>query len=393
MIISYLNNKTKKYNKTFNRLYNDYISINKKKENMKINYLRNESKLYPFTPRIDNKNFVTFSPSTIKKNSDPGFLYYSERIPLNQKFKNFFNKNNKNGRNNFLDNEYFNMSDKNRYYKNFSENDKSKDMQYKFFNNKMNPINLKQSSYRYPNKRNIKSSRINDNINNQLLEYIKGNNKNSNYLNNKRNSNFNLIKNKKSSMTMNKERKIENLFNKSNKRDYGIKSNGDLLSFIYKGKSNSPISFTNKFSKNKIQNRNKGNSINKISDINNKEKITNSNKSLNPSSLGIEQTRTFYTNNNIRSNNALMSNNINSTSMPNTHYLLGLKISSGINECFYDINKENKNNKNELSMQSINDSKMMELASKYISEEENSSENYYMNNIIHNKKKFRNKKK
>ena len=45
MIISYLNNKTKKYNKTFNRLYNDYISINKKKENMKINYLRNESKL------------------------------------------------------------------------------------------------------------------------------------------------------------------------------------------------------------------------------------------------------------------------------------------------------------------------------------------------------------
>ena len=78
MIISYLNNKSKKYNKTFNRIYNDYISMNKKKENMKINYLRNESKLYPFTPRIDNKNFITFSPATIKKKEDPGFFYYSE---------------------------------------------------------------------------------------------------------------------------------------------------------------------------------------------------------------------------------------------------------------------------------------------------------------------------
>jgi hypothetical protein len=365
--------------------------MNKKKENMKINYLRNESKLYPFTPRIDNKNFITFSPATIKKKEVPGFFYYSEKIPLNQKFKNFFNKNSKNARNNFLDNEYFNMSDKTRYYKNYSENDKSNDMQYKFFNNKTNPINLKQSSYRFPNKRNIKSSRINDNINNQLLEYIKGN-RNSNYLNNNRNSNFNLIKNKKTSMTMNKERKVENLFNKSNKREYNINNNTDLLSFIYKGKSNSPISFSNKLNKNKILNRNKGNNINNKNDINNKEKITNSNKSLNPSSLGIEQTRTFYTNNNIRSNNALMSNNINNASMPNTHYLLGLKISSGINECIYDINKENKNNKNELSLQSISDSKMMELANKYISEEDNSSENYYMNNIIHNKKKFRNKK-
>ena len=43
-------------------------------------------------------------------------------------------------------------------------------------------------------------------------------------------------------------------------------------------------------------------------------------------------------------------------------------------------------------MQSLSDSKMMELASKYITEEDNSSENYYMNNIIYNKKKYKNRK-
>ena len=68
-------------------------------------------------------------------------------------------------------------------------------------------------------------------------------------------------------------------------------------------------------------------------------------------------------------------------------------MTSGCNECFYDINKDNKNiNKGELTMQSFSDSKMMELASKYITDDDNSSENYYMNNILHNKKKMKNKK-
>ena len=389
MITSFLKNKYNKsnINLTFNRLYNDYISLNTKKDNMKINYIRNESKLYPFSPSFDNRNFATFSPEIIKKYSQPSLntnfdkkFYFTEKMPLNKKYRNIFNKN---GRNDIRENEYFSCN-------NYSENDKRNDIYYKFCKNKTNPINLKQSSYKCPYQRNINSSRINHNINKQLMEYIKGN-RNNYYL-----KNFN--KNKKQFVTLNKEGKIDNLFKKSNRKEIVSKNEDDLLSFIYKRNSNSPVKFKNNYNKNKIQNRNKGNNMNKKiyndSQIYSKnKKDTYSNKSLYPSSAGIDQTKTYYTTNNIKSNNALMSN-INSSSLPNTHYLIGLKISSGFNECFYDINKENKinNNKNELSMQSLSDSKMFELATKYVTEDENSSEIFYMNNIIHNKKKYRNRK-
>ena len=389
MITSFLKNKYNKSNQNliFNRLYNDYISLNTKKDNMKINYIRNESKLYPFSPIFNNRNFTTFSPEIIKKYSQPSLntnfdkkFYFTEIMPLNKKYRNIFNKN---GRNDIRENEYFSCN-------NYSENDKRNDIYYKFCKNKTNPINLKQSSYKCPYQRNINSSRINHNINKQLMEYIKGN-RNNYYL-----KNFN--KNKKQFVTLNKEGKIDNLFKKSNRKEIVSKNEDDLLSFIYKRNSNSPVKFKNNYNKNKIQNRNKGNNMNKKiyndSQIYSKnKKDTYSNKSLYPSSAGIDQTKTYYTTNNIKSNNALMSN-INSSSLPNTHYLIGLKISSGFNECFYDINKENKinNNKNELSMQSLSDSKMFELATKYVTEDENSSEIFYMNNIIHNKKKYRNRK-
>ena len=50
------------------------------------------------------------------------------------------------------------------------------------------------------------------------------------------------------------------------------------------------------------------------------------------------------------------------------------------------------NEQRDLSMQTISDSKIMELAGKYVNDEDNSSENYHMNNIIYNKKKYINKK-
>ena len=67
---------------------------------------------------------------------------------------------------------------------------------------------------------------------------------------------------------------------------------------------------------------------------------------------------------------------------------------SGVKEFFYDFYPGNKNSNNEqrtelLSLQSINDSKMLELASKYIDEEDDSSENYKMNNILHSRKKYK----
>jgi major membrane immunogen (membrane-anchored lipoprotein) len=105
--------------------------------------------------------------------------------------------------------------------------------------------------------------------------------------------------------------------------------------------------------------------------------------------------RTFYTYKPILSNTGnAFNSNVNSASdrMLDTHYhfLNGLKMASGeVNQCFYDFNNGNKNNKNDdaQSLQSLSDSKMLELANMYLKDEDNSVENYQMNNIIYNKKK------
>ena len=442
------NNKLKRYiddNKTFNKLFNDYTLRNKKKENMKINYLRNESDLYPFSPRLNKNGFITFSANSSKRNyKEPSFndfrrtFYHQDKIPLNQKLNYFFNRNNNNGRNRETDSEYFDGNDNN-----FSENDKNNDynnyMPYNFFGNKnINPINLKGSSYIFPwNKKNI-SSRINKNINKQISEYLNDfenakrqnfmpekNNISNNYLNYNRDSNKN--KTKSSNFTFNKDlfssinnknnnNKKGTLFNQSHKKEIGYRNHTDRLSFVKNSKSKSvfkinndkKFEFNNKNKKNnnKVLYNDSQNYLNNLAEKNNKEnelnlkdKNTYSNKSLNPSSLGADHTKTFYTNHQGYSNyNIKSGNNINSISSrinePNTHFLTGLKMISGVNECFYDINKVN-NNKNthrdELSMQSLSDSKMMELANKYLSEDDNSTENYRMNNIVHSKKKHKKK--
>ena len=71
---------------------------------------------------------------------------------------------------------------------------------------------------------------------------------------------------------------------------------------------------------------------------------------------------------------------------------------SGVNEYCYDIHPEHNRNinnnfeqKGDLALQTLSDSKMLELAGKYINDDDNSSENYQMNNILHSKKKYRNR--
>ena len=192
---------------------------------MKINYLRNESELYPFSPRIDKNIYITFSPKNVNRNNKEPFFnnygrtfYNNDKVPYNQKINYFFNPYNKNGRNRINDNEYFNGNNKNNYFNNFSENDKNNNyMQYDFFRNKKEkPINLKESSYRFPgNGKNI-YSKLNKNINNQISEYLnnfedakmkniipKNNNLNSNYSNFYKDSNKN--KTQRSNFTFNRD--------------------------------------------------------------------------------------------------------------------------------------------------------------------------------------------
>ena len=444
-IISLLRNKSKNIynNKTFNKLFNDYNLMNKKKENMKINYLRNESKLYPFSPKIENGGIISFTNK--KNNYQEPFLinnfcrtfYKNDKEPLNQMFFSFNNQNNKNGRNRINENDIFNGDDNNYYFNNFSESDKNNNnyLYYDYFrNNKANPINLKESSYKFHNNKAIISSLHNKNINKQISEYLKNfqlkrekiNPINSNYLNYNKELNKNRTKNSK--YRFNKESfsntinyKRENLFNKSNKNEINSRNKNERFNTsikdiksksIFKINNENKIEYKNKNKKinnNRIIYSNSQNYLNNVSKKNNNIKENNqskniySNKSLNPSSLGADQTKTLDSNNrrnsknNIKSTNALISN-LNSASSRindiNKHFLKDLRIISGVNEGFYDINKNyNKNKYNaDLSLQSLSDSKIMELANKYANEEDNSSENYKMNNIIHNKKKHKNKK-
>lgn len=332
LILKQKNNRTKKfvYNEnTFNRLYNDYTLRTRKKEKLKNNYFLNESELYPFTPRFTHSGYFVYPNKIFPSVNNFGKKYYysNNEFPLNNKY-NCFNNNYTKRRNITEDDK--NYEENNCYLKRYFKN----------------------------NTKNNLSSRINKNINDQLSQYL---------------NNFDISKR-------------HNFLNKTNPNIENKFS--ERQSFI-------------KSSKSKTKNQNKNSKIsNKL--------LFNSNKSLNPSSLcGLDQAITNYTNpqknsnNNIKSVNNILSN-INSVSSRineannNSHFLNGIKMISGNNEFFYDFNSGNRNinnneQKTDLSIQSLSDSKIMELAGKYVNEDDNSSENYQMNNILHNKKRYKNK--
>ena len=262
----------------------------------------------------------------------------------------------------------------------------------------------------YSKRRYKSNNNINNRSNYDIIDQGKGiftnNNDNSNIINNK------------------KIGEIENYFNKKNNNKYknNFKLNKERLSFK-KNHNNSNNNKVNnsaiKYSKNKYnQNNNEDKNNNKIYNdskdyfysfnkennnnyLNNNKGASkkNSNASLNPSSLGFDHMKTFYTNNKKNSNNNvnIANSNINSASsrMMDTHYhfLNGLKMMSGeVNEYFYDFNSSKKGKNDDersvQSLQSLSDSKMLQLAQHYLSEEdEDSVENYQMNNILFNRKK------
>ena len=215
--------------------------------------------------------------------------------------------------------------------------------------------------------------------NNEIENYFnkKISNKNNNY------SNLNSNKNRTSYKKNNK--KDKNSKKNSNTNNEKEEENKNNNKKIYNDSKDYYYSFNNK----------NNNNINNNKDTSKK----NSNASLNPSSLGLDQMKTFYTNKpKITNNNNVVNSNHNSASsrMLDTqyHFLNGLKMMSGeINEYFYDFNskrekkEKNEDEKSNQSLQSLSDSKMMEIANHYIGREDDSVENYQMNNIIYNRKK------
>ena len=421
--------------KIFNRLYNDYSIRNLKKENMKKNRFNSQSELYTFSPLINQSGYTTSFTPNIKINSPNStrFSSYRKSNPINQNWdtnseynplwrRNTLTEGNLYGNKNpnkFTDYNYFTNNDYNNndniipgYPNDYLYNSKLKKTGY--FNK--NIINKTDYGFYTPNNnnknrrnkrnRNIYSNK-DDEINNQISQYLNNFRDNNKKLNEYMNTSRGLSP-KKKSKSNNKFMK-GNLFNisgqaKDNERPY----NTNIDNYFNKQSGKKNTKKNNNLKKKDENNKkiyndskdyfytfNKENNKNDIKNNNNSKK--NSNASLNPSSLG---TKTFYTNrpittnNNLNTGNGVLSN-INSASSrmldTQNHFLNGLRMTSGeVNEYFYDFNN-NRRGKNDdenttQSLQSLSDSKMLELANYYVNDEDDSVENYQMNNIVYNRR-------
>ena len=307
---------------------------------------------------------------------------------------------------NRLYNDYTLRTKKREKIKNYYLNDESESYPFypKLENSGYFPFSTRviPSIYNYGKKYyNPKSNYFNKN-------YTSRRNITENYKNNegqKNNNKDNMTNKKAISSKINKDIN-ENLFqyltNPKIKKRPNILSTSNLLNqkSFFPNKT-TKISITKKaLIKSKSKSKSKTKNDNK--NLTNNELFYCTTKSVNPSTLsGVEHLKTNYTNqqntNNIKSTNAVLSNNNSASSRIN-----GLKRKSGINEYFYDFNSGKKrynsnnninNEQKDLSLQTISDSKILEIAGKYVNDEDNSSENYHMNNVIYSKKKYINKKK
>ena len=421
--------------KIFNRLYNDYSIRNLKKENMKKNRFNSQSELYPFSPLINQSGYTTSFTPNIKINSPNStrFSSYRKSNPINQNWdtnseynplwrRNTLTEGNLYANKNpykFKDYNYFTNNDYNNndniipgYPNDYLYNSKLKKPGY-FNKNILNKTdygfytpNNNNKNRRNKRNRNIYSNK-DDEINNQISQYLNNFRDNNKKLNEYMNTSRGLSP-KKKSKSNNKFMK-GNLFNisgqaKDNERPY----NTNIDNYFNKQSGKKNTKKNNNLKKKDENNKkiyndskdyfytfNKENNKNDIKNNNNSKK--NSNASLNPSSLG---TKTFYTNrpittnNNLNTGNGVLSN-INSASSrmldTQNHFLNGLRMTSGeVNEYFYDFNN-NRRGKNDdenttQSLQSLSDSKMLELANYYVNDEDDSVENYQMNNIVYNRR-------
>jgi hypothetical protein len=439
-------NKWASNQKIFNRLYNDYYIRNFKKENMKKNRFNSQSELYSFSPLINLSGYTTsFTPKTkINSPNSTRFNSYRKTNPINQNWDTNSEYNPLWRRNTLTEGNLYGDKNPNKYkdYNYFTNNDynnneniipgypndylyNSKIRKPGYFNK--NILNNTDYGFYTPNNnaknrrnnrnRNIYSNK-DDEINNQISQYLdnfRNNNKKiDDYMNTsgkfspkkRSKSNNKYIKGHHfdiSGKVKDNERpyntNVDNYFNKQSGKK-GTKLINNNKNTAKKNNSLKKRDENNKKiyndSKDYFYSFNKENNKNDIKNNNNSKK--NSNVSLNPSSLG---TKTFYTNrptttnNNLNTGNGVLSN-INSVSsrMLDTqyHFLNGLKMTSGeVNEYFYDFNNNRKgknddDEKTTQSLQSLSDSKMLKLANYYINEEDDSIENYQMNNVVYNRR-------
>ena len=142
--------------------------------------------------------------------------------------------------------------------------------------------------------------------------------------------------------------------------------------------------------------RNSSNTINNNSISNSQTNNPVANRSSTNYSIVKGRNSYFSSNKDLQKgiNNSINQNNNNySKNEKNIKVISPYEISSGIVDEFFrdSIGRSSNNSKSRISLQSLSDSKMVELAGHYKLADDSSSDNYRMDNIIHSKKEYNRK--
>lgn len=360
------NNKANKYKKKYNNI-------------KKLSFPFNKSEI--FNSNFDNTSIRNKGIKRKKINR----IISTDRIKSNKNRYNFLFDNN------ILNDENFNTNNKTNNLclceYDYINNSKKKEK------NKNKPCNLGEKNLVLFNKDNCKKN-INK-TNREIFSYLY----NNNYLNNlrkinneniKKNEKFNVRRNIFGIDTEKKQNKTYRIFERKDKNNTNNDTNDSSNYIFHHSVNNNKKSPYYKIIKNKIltsknlplkgENKNSNDIIRKEMKKNNKASSLN-NYSINSNSQS----------NNPNLNHVSTNCSIGPFNKDNKKLIKKKTKESSKNKYNQNESKNkdeflNENNSNRTSLQSLSDSKILELASHYV-EDDSTSENHQMNNIIFNKKK------
>lgn len=360
------NNKANKYKKKYNNI-------------KKLSFPFNKSEI--FNSNFDNTSIRNKGIKRKKINR----IISTDRIKSNKNRYNFLFDNN------ILNDENFNTNNKTNNLclceYDYINNSKKKEK------NKNKPCNLGEKNLVLFNKDNCKKN-INK-TNREIFSYLY----NNNYLNNlrkidneniKKNEKFNVRRNIFGIDTEKKQNKTYRIFERKDKNNTKKYTNDSSNYIFHHSVNNNKKSPYYKIIKNKIltsknlplkgENKNSNDIIRKEMKKNNKASSLN-NYSINSNSQS----------NNPNLNHVSTNCSIGPFNKDNKKLIKKKTKESSKNKYNQNESKNkdeflNENNSNRTSLQTLSDSKILELASHYV-EDDSTSENHQMNNIIFNKKK------
>ena len=360
------NNKANKYKKKYNNI-------------KKLSFPFNKSEI--FNSNFDNTSIRNKGIKRKKINR----IISTDRIKSNKNRYNFLFDNN------ILNDENFNTNNKTNNLclceYDYINNSKKKEK------NKNKPCNLGEKNLVLFNKDNCKKN-INK-TNREIFSYLY----NNNYLNNlrkidneniKKNEKFNVRRNIFGINTEKKQNKTYRIFERKDKNNANNDKNDSSNYIFHHSVNNNKKSPYYKIIKTKIlTSKNlplKGENKNSIDIIRKEMKKNNKASSLNNYSINSNSQSNNHNLNHVSTNCSIGPFNKDNKKLIKKKTKESSKNKYNQNESKNKDEFLNENNSNRTSLQSLSDSKILELASHYV-QDDSTSENHQMNNIIFNKKK------